>query len=43
MTEGAYRPVHNYFFEFIYQVAIKFKFRKVLQKKRFQSDIIFRH
>ena len=30
----------NYFSEFIYQVAIKF--RKTLQKKCFKSDIIFR-
>ena len=32
----------NYFPEFIHQVAIKFRFWKALQKKRFQSDIIFR-
>ena len=29
--------------QFIHQVAIKFRFRKALQKKCFQSDIIFRH
>ena len=38
----------NYFYqlffsEFIHQVAIKFRFRKALQKKCFQADIIFRH
>ena len=33
----------NYFPEFIHQVAIKFRFWKALQKKCFQSDIIFRH
>ena len=33
----------NYFSEFIHQVAIKFKFWNALQKKCFQSDIIFRH
>ena len=33
----------NYFSECIYQVAIKFRFWKALQKKCFQSNIIFRH
>ena len=33
----------NYFSEFIHQVPIKFRFWKALQKKCFQSDIIFRH
>ena len=30
-------------YEFIHQVAIKFRFSEALQKKYFQSDIIFRH
>ena len=30
----------NYFSEFIHKVAIKFRFRKALQKKCFRSDII---
>ena len=33
----------NYISEFIHQVAIKFRFWKALQKKCFQSDIIFRN
>ena len=33
----------NYFSEFIYQVLKKIRFWKALQKKCFQSDIIFRH
>ena len=33
----------NIFSEFIHQVAKKFRFWKALQKKCFQSDIIFRH
>ena len=33
----------NYFSEFIHQVPIKFRFSKALQKKCFQSGIIFRH
>ena len=33
----------NYFSEFIHQVPIKFRFWKAMQKKCFQSDIIFRH
>ena len=33
----------TYFSEFVHQVAIKFRFWKVLQKKCFQSDILFRH
>ena len=33
----------NYFSEFIHQMVIKFRFWKALQKKCFQSDIIFRH
>ena len=35
--------VTDYFSEFIHQVPIKFRFWKALQKKCFQSDIIFRH
>ena len=33
----------NYFSEFIHQVAIKFRFRKTLQNKCFESDITFRY
>ena len=33
----------SYFSEFMHQVTIKLRFRKTLQKKCFQADIIFRH